>query len=147
MWGSLQLAPITVLFILIAAPVVTVVDLTSTLNDSNTVTPQQTVTFTCVLRCNNSCANLRWSSAEYIGTGDQYWEFGPHSCETVPATERMNDNAIAECLSADDNDNGQIVIVSQLNITVSPNYTIATVTCSNNGNTERNSTTFCKCVL
>lgn len=121
------------------------VNLTSTLNDESTVSPLQTVIFNCMIVCHNACGSLQWSSEEYIDsstTSEMLWDYAPGSCEM--ADDHMNTNAIATCLSAVDN-NGLVTIVSQLNITVLPDHTRATVTCSDNGyDMERMSITFCK---
>ena len=112
-------------------------ELTSTLHSTfyglNFAYDGERVTFTCVIEGSNSMA---WTSDEYIGS--DRLEF--ISIEPEGTTYRAN-LAVATLVNAS-NVNGQIILKSRLEIYVSSNFQISSVTCHNIGNEAVNTISF-----
>ena len=95
----------------------------------------ETVTFTCVTRGSNSIA---WSSDEYIGADRM--EFA--SAEREGTTRSAADSGAIGRLVSVSNENGNVILVSQLQLNVQSTYQIASITCHNIGIDAMNTTTF-----
>ena len=111
--------------------------LISTLNAEFTVKPFQMVVFTCTARV---AGVLNWFSDEYIGTdGLPLQIIGVGN--TTTARSNTDPNTVAVRISVTD-DNGVIVIVSELRIIISIQYLMATVSCDNGDRQLRQSISF-----
>ena len=94
------------------------------------------VVFTCVVRGSNSMA---WTSGEYIGTGVQRLELSAGDVVGTNYTAVANNQTIATLVNATINE----FIISRLQITIKPDYQIASVRCLNiNTNTATSATFF-----
>ena len=98
--------------------------LTSTLNAEHVVYNQDTIIFICTTR---GSPILEWFSEEYIGTGGDRLQILSISDRN---TSSINQNAVAARINVT-NENGVVVIVSELRIIASIQYPNATVSCSN----------------
>ena len=97
---------------------------TSTLNAEHMAYPQNIIIFTCTTR---GSPILEWFSEEYIGTGRDRLQI---LSESNRNTSSITPDAIATRISVT-NENGIIVIVSELRVIASIQYPNATVSCSN----------------
>ena len=96
----------------------------------------ETVVFTCMVRGSNSMA---WRSDEYIGTGVQRLELSAGDAIGTNYTAVANNQTIATLVDATINE----FIISRLQITIRPDYQIASVQCLNiNTNTTTSATFF-----
>ena len=95
----------------------------------------ETVTFTCVTRGSNGIA---WSSDEYIGSGGVRLEFIPIDMEgaTQPVGQTV---ATLVRVSYED---GEIILVTQLQISVESTFQTTSITCHSLGNDAVNTISF-----
>ena len=109
----------------------------STLIRGQYALPQQQLVFTCMVR---NSRILEWQSDEYIGTGgDSIPIYSVGSRDNV--TSGGNPSTYATRVSAT-MENGITVIVSQLFITATEQFSTSTVTCQININGPSKSITF-----
>ena len=106
------------IFIIIA------VTLTSTLIAEHVVYPQDIIIFMCTTR---GSPILEWFSEEYIGTRGDRLQILSISDRNISS---INPNVVATRINVT-NENGVVVIVSELRIIASIQYPNATVSCSN----------------
>ena len=109
--------------------------LESTLSGDRFICSGEVVIFTCTTR---GSPILEWFSEEYIGTGGDRLQILSGSNRN---TSSINPDAVATRISVTD-DNGVIVIVSELRIIASISYPTATVSCSNGDPRLMQNTTF-----
>ena len=99
--------------------------LTSTLNAKLIAHPQEMVVFTCIAR---GSGILNWFSTEYVGSdGLPLQILSGGNTVTVPS----NSNPTTVATRINVTTNGEIMIISELQVIASLQYPIATVTCSN----------------
>ena len=113
------------------------VRLDSTLNGARIAYEGQRIIFTCVTR--NSLI-LRWSSREYIGSGDSRLELFSSGSE-VYVTNNVDTNTFARRITTY-NDSGVPIIESELHIIASLQHPTATIICDNNGHGVNKNVTF-----
>ena len=103
------------------------VTLSSSLNGSSSAYPQQVITFTCVTR---GSSILAWSSDEYIGPGGALLTFVAFDPLGTTTASFINPDTAAVLVSSS-NENGEIVLESTLQITVSSLFPTSSVACHN----------------
>ena len=112
------------------------VTIASNVSEGETVCPGQTVTFTCVTR---GALFVQWVSEDYIGNGDI------QVSETIPFNQRVqrsgNRNVFATLVNRTVEDR-ILVLVSQLHVIVSSVPLTPSVTCINDFDTTRKTSTF-----
>ena len=96
----------------------------STINDGDIVCPGQVITFTCETR---DSGVLVWISDDYIGEGSQL-EFAEINDLPLVLRSSINSETVATFIT-NANINGTLVLVSQLNITVSEAFLNPSVSC------------------
>ena len=109
--------------------------LTSSLSDRFVAYPEEIVTFTCITM---GSSILAWESRDYIGDGIQL-EF--ISIDSPGLTQQSGTTTFAT-LDSVTNDNGEIVLVSTLQITASSQFPTSSVACRHVDSGTLNSTTF-----
>ena len=111
------------------------VTLNSTLTGAHTALPEQEVVFTCITRHSDV---LQWSSNEYISSEGRSIQIYHNSTLWKGVS---GGNACAMLVSTTI-ENGVIVMVSELRITVSTQYPTATVQCDDNDHRSKQNITF-----
>jgi hypothetical protein len=100
--------------------------LESSLSADRLVCPGEVIIFTCITR---GSPILEWFSEQYIGTGRDLLQI---SSESARNTSSITPDAVAVRTNVSiASETGDTVIVSELRITASIKYPIATVSCSN----------------
>ena len=101
--------------------------------------PGEMVKFTCEVRGSN---NLVWESDEYIGVGERLILASVEPNGTVQHATGNHNETFAVLVFANDSSTAEVVIVSQLNITINSAYPIASVHCISDSACTRTSTSF-----
>ena len=113
------------------------VTLSSSLNGTSTAYPQQVITFTCITRRSSV---LSWSSDDYIGLDGALLTF--LAFEPIGTTKSSINSDTVAMLVSNGNENGETVLESTLQITVSSQFPMSSVACHNTASGTVNSITF-----
>ena len=89
----------------------------------------QRVTFTCTIVANSDVI-LTWRSAQYI---DGNLQFKPADPEGQNITDSQNPTTVATLINTTRSSNGEITVVSELQLTASVLYPTSRVRCRANG--------------
>ncbi|MCG8621961.1 MAG: hypothetical protein MJE68_08215 [Proteobacteria bacterium] len=116
-------------------PALSAPDLRSSVSNGSLVYPEQPITITCVTR---NTQILAWESEDYIGGMSQI-VFA--SSSQPDSTDTGRNGAIAILISVN-NDNGELVITSELLINITTRSKTSSVTCRNVDNGQTDSIVF-----